>query len=67
MGVQEEGPGPGTKCLELNPSRAPSLQLATLLLDRHMQGVAYLVKPPGKGHNVWGETMFLLLTPSTAG
>lgn len=22
VGVQEEGPGPGTKCLELNPSRA---------------------------------------------
>lgn len=33
----------------------------------HARGTAHLIKPPGKGHDVGGETMFLLLTPSTAG
>lgn len=33
----------------------------------HCRDVAYLVEPPGKGHNVRGKTVFLLLTPSAAG
>lgn len=68
VGGQEEASRPGARCTGLNPGRAPSLQGTTLLPGQsHAKGVAYLVEPPGKGHNIWGETMFLLLTPSTAG
>lgn len=35
--------------------------------DRHWRDTAYLVEPPGKGHNIRGKTVFLLLTPSAAG
>ena len=38
-----------------------------VICTRTCTGCAYLVKPPSKGHDVGGETMFLLLTPSTAG
>lgn len=60
--------GPGARCLALKPGGAPSLPgITDCYLDGHMQGCSYLVKPPGKGHDVGGKTMFLLLTPSTAG
>lgn len=66
--VREEGFGPGARSLGLKPGRVPRPQGTRLLPGQaHTRGTTYLVKPPGKGHNVGGETMFLLLTPSTAG
>lgn len=67
--VREEGFGRGARCLgtEHWQGSQPTGDNISLPGQPHARGTAYLVKPPGKGHNVGGETMFLLLTPSTAG
>lgn len=65
MGSQERELGPRARRLGLTPEGlwAPWAAGRT----DTPRDAAYLVEPPGKGHDVGGKTVFLLFTPSTTG